>query len=112
MAQATVPTECPFGTGAPFDIVVPADVVTSHGNVSVPAGPYRAWESNHGGEGDVTIWSTAHYTGSPMWTGLAPWHWHFPGEDPRPLPDHDCIDHARSGVVDGIYCGICMAVLG
>lgn len=114
-ATAAVPTECPFGLGAPLTIVVPVDVETSHGNVQVPAGTYTAWQSDHADEGIVCLWSVEHYAAGDRggcWTSLPPWRWAFPGEAPRPLPEHDCCVEARSGVADGIYCGICMAVLG
>lgn len=100
-----------WGTGPTFEVVLHDDVVTSHGNVVAAAGTYNARQSSHGQEGDVTIWSPSHYTGRGMSVGIALKDWAFPGEAQRPMPEHDCIDNARSGVVDGIYCGVCMAVL-
>lgn len=112
---ATTPTSCPFGEGDPIMIVVPADVETCHGNVSVPAGTYTAWQSTHAPEGTVSLWSEHHYAAGDrggMWTSIPPWLWAFPGEAPRPLPEHVCLDNLRSGVAGGIFCGICNEEMG
>lgn len=101
----------PFGEGRIFIVIVPEDVTTEYGNVSVPAGTYETQASKRDdwtAEGDITVWTDHHYTGRGIYVGLNAHHWHFPGEAPRPLPEHDCMDHLRSGTVDGIFCGICM----
>ena len=97
---------CPFGVGDPFTIVVPADVTTCHGNVSVPAGTYEAWQSETGQEGTVVVWSPEHYA-APIWSSLTAWLWTFPGESARPVPEHECSDNLRSGVAGGVFCSIC-----
>lgn len=98
--------ETPHGvTGDPFVVEVPFDVTTSHDNVQVPAGTYLAWRADDN-DGSIVVWSPEHYA-CPVWVGLPEWDWTFPGEPARDYPEHDCLEHLRSGTVSGIYCGIC-----
>lgn len=109
-AEHEAPETSPFGVGEPFIVVIPEDVTTCHGNVSVTAGTYKAWQAHHGQEGEISLWSPNYYARGDRdggWVGLPPWSWCFPNEDPRPLPEHDCMDNLRSGVAGGVFCAIC-----
>lgn len=109
MTTITAPETSPFGVGEAFEIVVPTDVLSHHGNVIVSAGTYQAWQSDFD-DTSISLWSPNYYGGATGggWVSLPAWHFHLPGEEPTPIPEHDCFDQARSGVVSGIYCGICM----
>lgn len=104
----------PFGVGPKFEIVVRTDITTHHGNVSVKAGRYEAQQSDDAPEGVVSVWSPEYYAKGDRdggWVSIAAHMWTFPGEMSRPVPAHDCADHARSGVVSGVYCGVCGTVM-
>lgn len=98
----------PFGVGPTFEIVVPTDVHSFHGNLVTRAGRYEAQQTRNAPEGVVTVWSPDHYAGA-LWVSLAVTDWTFPGEDPRPIPVHDCLspEKLRSGVAGGVFCGVC-----
>lgn len=105
--------ESPFGTGPVLTVVLPEAVTTLLGNVSAPAGVYEAQQQAHDArEGDITIWSEHHYTGRGLWVCVPAYDWHFPGEEPRPIPAHNCHDHLRTAVCGpDLYCGLCQALI-
>lgn len=108
----TIPTtaECPFGVGAPFEVEVPTDVLTPHGNVQIPAGTYWAWQAE-GGDHVTAYAEGRHYAGA-SWVSVMPWDYCRPGATPEPVPAHDCSEHLRSTVVGSlIVCGLCRRVV-
>jgi hypothetical protein len=115
MTVTRFPTEGPYAApeGARvFEVIVPEDVATGYGNVSVPAGRYEAIECDRddSAEGTVMVFSPEHYSGHRIYVSLLAHLWTFPGEATRPIPEHDCIDYLVTGVVaedEALYCGIC-----
>jgi hypothetical protein len=107
------PEPSPFGVGEAFEVVIPQDVRTYHGNLVVSAGHYMVWQSDFSDDG-INFWSPDHYARGDRggnWVSLPAYRFHLPGEAPRGLPEHDCLEEAASGVAGGVYCGICMRTL-
>lgn len=88
-------------------VTVPTDVLTHAGNIACPAGTYEVVREEEWG---VVVQVPVHYaTRKPQNVGLAPHHYG------HPMPEHECWDHADSGIAQDpvvIRCGLCRALLG